>query len=155
MRVLNVPMRLLLGLPFPTPLGSRLMLVFHTGRRTGRHYRQPVSYVTHDGDLLTPGGGRWTRNLHAGEPTRLRLRGRDRWYRPDLVTGPEDVEQLLGVLRAANPSLDRFVRIPREPGGRYDRRALEAALAHGFCVVRWRHADAPRAPGERARNRGT
>jgi hypothetical protein len=37
--------RMLLGLPFPTPLGRRLMLVHHTGRKTGKHYRQPVSYV--------------------------------------------------------------------------------------------------------------
>jgi hypothetical protein len=27
----------LLGLPVPTPLGSRLMLVHLTGRRSGRH----------------------------------------------------------------------------------------------------------------------
>ncbi|HEY6314559.1 MAG TPA: hypothetical protein VIY52_27700 [Streptosporangiaceae bacterium] len=44
-RVIDIPMRTLLGLPFPTPLGERLMLVHHTGRNTGKHYRQPVSYV--------------------------------------------------------------------------------------------------------------
>jgi EmrB/QacA subfamily drug resistance transporter len=48
-RLINVPMRSVLGLPFPTPLGRRLMLVFLTGRKTGRLYRQPVSYVP-DGD---------------------------------------------------------------------------------------------------------
>lgn len=33
------------------------MLASFTGRKTGRHYRQPLSYVR-DGDiLLTPGGG--------------------------------------------------------------------------------------------------
>jgi hypothetical protein len=48
---------MLLGLLFPTPKSKRLMLVHHTGRVTGKHYRQPVSYVR-DGDiLLTPGGG--------------------------------------------------------------------------------------------------
>src|SRR5215467_1575245 len=45
MRVVNVPMRLLLRLPFPAPLGGRLMLVSYTGRKTGRSYHQPVSYV--------------------------------------------------------------------------------------------------------------
>jgi hypothetical protein len=33
MRVINVPMRFVLGLPFATPLSGRLMLVFLTGRQ--------------------------------------------------------------------------------------------------------------------------
>jgi len=48
-RVVNVPMRLVLGLPVATPLGRNLMLAFIVGRKTGRLYRQPVSYVR-DGD---------------------------------------------------------------------------------------------------------
>ena len=36
MNVVNIPMRRILGLPFPTPLGGRLMLASLTGRRTGR-----------------------------------------------------------------------------------------------------------------------
>jgi hypothetical protein len=59
MRVLNVPMRRVLGLRFATPLSRRLMLLRLTGRRTGRTYRQPVSYVREGDTLLTPGGGRW------------------------------------------------------------------------------------------------
>jgi len=55
-RVLNVPMRAVLGLPFVTPLSGRLMLVFLTGRKTGKPYRQPVSYVRDGAVLLTPGG---------------------------------------------------------------------------------------------------
>jgi hypothetical protein len=35
MRVVNVPMRVVLGLPFATPLSRRLMLISFTGRRTG------------------------------------------------------------------------------------------------------------------------
>ena len=48
---INVPMRAVLGLPFPTPLGRRLMLLFPTGRKTAKKYRRPVSYVR-DGDTL-------------------------------------------------------------------------------------------------------
>jgi hypothetical protein len=35
MRVVNVPMRVVLGLPIATPLGKRLMLAFIIGRKTG------------------------------------------------------------------------------------------------------------------------
>ena len=88
-RVVNVPMRFILGLPVSTPLGARLMLVHLTGRKTGRHYRQPVSYVRDGETLLTPGGGRWKLNLVAGQPTPVHLRGRDISLRPELVAIPQ------------------------------------------------------------------
>jgi hypothetical protein len=44
------------------------MLVYLTGRKTGRHYRQPVSYIRDGESLLTPGGGRWKLNLVEGQP---------------------------------------------------------------------------------------
>lgn len=140
-RIINVPMRLVLGLPFPTPPGRRLMLVHHTGRISGRHYRQPVSYVR-DGDcLLTPGGGRWTENLRDGAPVRIRLRGRDLTARPELVGDPGPVEELLARMARANPALRRFVPIPSGPDGRLDPAALDAAIRYGFRIVRWHLAE--------------
>jgi deazaflavin-dependent oxidoreductase (nitroreductase family) len=137
MRTVNVPMRAALSLPFATPLNANLMLIFYTGRKSGKAYRQPVSYVR-DGDaLLTPGGGRWTLNLADGRPVRIRLRGRDETARPELVSDPAEVERLLGVIAERNPRATRFIPIPRHPDGRLDPDALDAALRHGFCIVRW------------------
>jgi deazaflavin-dependent oxidoreductase (nitroreductase family) len=137
MRLVNVPMRLLLGLPFPTPLSSRLMLVTHTGRKTGRRYRQPVSYVR-DGDvLLTPGGGRWTDNLRDGEPVPVRLRGRQVMGRPHLVRDPDEADRLLRRMFERSRSVARFIPF-MESDGTIDRSKLETALRFGFCVVRWR-----------------
>src|SRR3984885_14737071 len=112
MRAVNVPMRFVLGLPVPTPLGANLMLLFYTGRKSGKAYRQPVSYVR-DGDvLLTPGGGRWTLNLADGRPVRIRLRGHLETARPELVTDPAEVERLLGVIAEKNPAATPFLPIP-------------------------------------------
>src|SRR5580704_15258931 len=89
MRAVNVPMRAVLGLPFATPLSRNLMLISYTGRKSGKAYRQPVSYARDGQVLLTPGGGRWTLNLTDGErprPVRIRLRGRDLPARGELVT---------------------------------------------------------------------
>lgn len=61
-------MRRILALPFSTPLSKRLMLLYLTGRRSGRSHRQPVSYVKVDDALLTPGGGNWKLNLEPGRP---------------------------------------------------------------------------------------
>jgi F420H(2)-dependent quinone reductase len=136
-RVVNVPMRAMLGLKFATPLSGRLMLVFLTGRRTGKSYRQPVSYVR-DGDvLLTPGGGNWKLNLTNGQPVRIRLRGRDVLARPEIISDPGEAERLLGIMTAASPMAARFIAIPRGPDGRFDRDRLEAATRFGFRIIRW------------------
>jgi deazaflavin-dependent oxidoreductase (nitroreductase family) len=138
MRAVNVPMRAALSLPFATPLSGNLMLIAYTGRKSGKAYRQPVSYAR-DGDvLLTPGGGRWTLNLAGGRPVRIRLRGRWSPARAELVTDPAEVERLLGVIGEKNPRATRFIPIPRRPDGRLEPEALNAALRHGFCIVRWR-----------------
>ena len=148
MRVVNVPIRALLSLPLPTPLGSRLMLVHLTGRRSGRHYRQPVSYVRHRGALLTPGGGNWKLNLVDGQPVHIRLRGHDITARPELVSDLDQVESLLGVLVAQNPRAASFIRIPRDTAGHFDHNALGDAVRHGFRIVRWHPADAEAARGD-------
>jgi F420H(2)-dependent quinone reductase len=138
MRVVNVPMRAVLGLPFATPLTRRLMLITFTGRKSGKTYRQPLSYVVeHDGALLTPGGGKWKLNLSPGEPVRMRLRGRDVLARPEFIADPDEVERLLTVMMASNPRIRSFVGIPQGADGRLDRNGLQTALRHGFRVVRW------------------
>jgi F420H(2)-dependent quinone reductase len=141
-RVVNVPMRFVLGLPVSTPLGKRLMLVDLTGRKTGRHYRQPVSYVRDGETLLTPGGGRWKLNLVEGQPVHVRLRGRDISLRPEVVRDPVEVDRLLVLMSAKNATVGRFVPIPKQADGHYDRDRLELAIEHGFRIVRWAPEDA-------------
>jgi hypothetical protein len=135
--VINVPMRALLSLPIATPLGRSLMLADITGRKTGRIYRQPLSYVR-DGDvLLTPGGGNWKLNLSADVPVRLRLRGKDVMANPEVVSNVDEISDLLTVMVAANPRAARFIGVPRDPNGRFDRAGLENAVRYGFRIVRW------------------
>jgi hypothetical protein len=141
-RVVNVPMRSVLALPVATPLGKRLMLVYLTGRKTGRQYRQPVSYVPDGETLLTPGGGRWKLNLVEGQPTHVRLGGRDISLRPELVRDPTEIDRLLGVMSVKNPMIGRFVPIPKAADGHYDRGRLDLAVRHGFRIVRWTPDDA-------------
>jgi deazaflavin-dependent oxidoreductase (nitroreductase family) len=148
-RVVNVPMRFVLGLPFATPPGSRLMLISFTGRRTGKSYRQPVSYVRDADGLLTFGGGRWTLNLTNGAPITIRLKGRDLSARPELVTDPAEVERLLKLMTKKNPGARRFVRIPSDSNGNFDQASLHAAIEHGFCIVRWHLNDGSSASGSR------
>ena len=140
MRRLNRFMRPVLSLPFRTPLSSRLMLVHYVGRKTGKHYRQPLSYVI-DGDvLLTPGGGTWTLSLADGAPVTARLGGKDITLQPELVSDPSEVGVLLERMSERNPALVKFVPLPRDTEGHFEQAPLEAALQHGFRIVRWHRA---------------
>jgi len=137
MGILNIPMRVLLRLPFPTPLSGRLMLVSFTGRKTGKAYQQPVSYVQQDDTLLSPGGGKWKLNLRENQPVRIHLRGRDVFARPELIKDLDEIERLIGVMTVANPTVGTFVGIPKGPDGRLDRGLLATAVSYGFRIVRW------------------
>jgi hypothetical protein len=136
-RVINVPMRVMLGLPFPTPPGRSLMLLYLTGRKTGRRYRQPVSYIRDGETLLTPGGGNWKLNLVEGRPVRIRLRGRDIQALPELVADPDEVGRLLELMASRSAAIKRFVAVPQDPDGHFDRERLQAAVGHGFRIIRW------------------
>jgi hypothetical protein len=136
-RVVNVPMRLVLGLPVATPLSRSLMLAVIIGRKSGKIYRQPLSYVQDGDTLLTPGGGKWKLNLRPDVPVRLRLRGKDITARPELISEPGEIDKLLMTMTAANPRAAAFIGIGRDPDGHFDPAALENAIQHGFRIVRW------------------
>jgi F420H(2)-dependent quinone reductase len=77
-RYFNPFMRLVLGSRAHRMMSSRLMLLSFTGRRTGRSYTTPVSYVREGTNLLVPGGGAWWKNLTSGT-ARVACKGRGTW----------------------------------------------------------------------------
>jgi hypothetical protein len=113
------------------------MLVSFTGRMTGKAYQQPLSYVQQGDPLLTPGGGKRKLNLREDQSVRIRLRGQDVFARPEFVKDPDEIERLIGVMTAANPTVGAFVGIPKQSDGRLDRDRLEATISYGFRIVRW------------------
>ncbi len=97
----------------------------------------PVSYMQQGDVLLSPGGGKWKWNLREGQPVRIRQRGRDVIALPEVIKDPDEMERLLAVMAAANPSVNAFIDIPKGPDGRLDRSRLETAVRYGFRIVRW------------------
>ncbi len=141
MNLVNVPMRFVLRLPIATPLSRQLMLLYLTGRKTGKSCLQPVSFVRDGDTLLTPGGGRWKLNLHEGECIHLHLGGRDRLARPELIRRVDEVESLLRKMAALNPRITSFAPVAG-PGGQIEHDRVEEAVRYGFAIVRW-HFDCP------------
>jgi deazaflavin-dependent oxidoreductase (nitroreductase family) len=137
MRMVNRFTRPLLSVPFRTPLSKRLMLIELTGRKSGRVYKQPVSYVRDGNTLLTPGGGNWKLNLTENKPVRLHLNGKWVAAEPELVRDPQTVTELLQRMHAASPGAARWIPVLNADGS-VDQGKLGPALAHGFLIVRWR-----------------
>ena len=137
-RVLNPFMRLVLHLPI-RPMQERLMLLSYTGRRSGRRFTVPLSFVEDaDGSLLVPGGGAWKLNLDTGRPVAIRLRRKHRAARPEVIHDLAEIERLLPRLVRGNPRAEGFIGVPMGPQGRPDRERLEQAVEDGFAIVRLR-----------------
>ena len=136
---LNVPMRALLRSPFHGIASRNLCLFIYTGRRSGRRFETPLSYVR-DGSTIwllssretrwwtsfTPASGAAAGSMDAGTPVEvlaagLRLRGRAR-------TIQHEREHLLASLRQFLTALPRDAVI-YGIGLERDRQPREADLA--------------------------
>lgn len=108
---LNVPMRLLLRSPLHGVASGNLCIFLYVGRRSGRRYETPLSYVREDGRilLLSSRDTRWWTSFTPGPgvpaPVEVlaagkRLRGRAR-------TIQHDRERLRGAVRRFLTALPR------------------------------------------------
>lgn len=116
-------------------MSRRLLLLRFTGRKTGRTYATPVSYVQEGDELLVPGGGRWWKNLLSG-PVSVRLRGDWLPVASEVIGDPPAMADVLGRMMAANPALEVLTGIRRGPDGRPELRSLERERNRGFVIVR-------------------
>jgi len=91
-RVLNAVMRVLLCSPLHRLRSRRVLLLEFAGRRSGRHYRMPVSYWERAPEqvvcLTSATWSRWWVNLDEADVV-LRLRGHARSGRAALVRDPD------------------------------------------------------------------
>jgi len=135
--------RFVLATPLHRIMSSRLMILRFTGRKTGRSYTTPVSYVLDGNSLLVPAGGAWRRNLEAGPRASVRLRGAWRTVTAEVVREPALADLLLGMIQK-NPAIGVFTGIRLRSDGRLDASALERERRRGFVVVRLRLDEDPR-----------
>lgn len=117
-------------------MSGRLLLLSFTGRKTGRSYTTPVSYVREGNSLLVPAGGGWWRNLRNGRPATVRLRGTEWLATPEVITEQPAMEEVLRRMLAANPAISAFTGIWRQRDGRPSQLALHRERRRGFVVVR-------------------
>lgn len=104
-RLSNQLVALLLCSPLHSVLSRRVMLITFAGRRSGKTYTTPVSYIR-DGNTVTCfTRARWWANLTGGARVTLRLEGRNHPGTAEVIRAHPD---------AIAAALDAFLR--RLPG---------------------------------------
>ena len=117
-------------------VGSRLLTVYVTGRKSGRHYILPVAYTRHDGALLIGTGFAWGRNLRTGEPVEILLQGKKRLADVQVFKDEADVAKAYTVICKDNHNFAQFNKISIGPDGEPDPDDLHAAWAAGARAFR-------------------
>lgn len=107
-KLMNPPMMALLRSRFHKMISGSIHIVTFTGRKTGKVYSTPVSYIQ-EGDRLTfstNGENIWWRNLVGGAKVTLTLRGEELPATTEVVygEGPETEAALT----------DFFTKMPRD-----------------------------------------
>ena len=136
---LNRIVRALLRVPLLCRLvGRRLITVYVVGRISGRRYAVPVAY-TQCGDVLLVGTPfSWGRNLRAGDPVEIRLKGRRRWADVDVLVDEADVTETYAIMARDNHQFAKFNKIRLDDAGNPDPRDLHLAWSAGARAFRLR-----------------
>ena len=108
----------LLCSPLHALMSSSVLLLTYKGRRSGRIYTTPVSYVREGEEVLLVAarGHSWWRNLRGGAPVRVRIRGRDEETVAEALEGASAEVALLAMLQAV-PAYRRHWKVELGPDG--------------------------------------
>jgi hypothetical protein len=135
LRLWNPAMRALLRSPVHWPLSRWFAVLSWTGRKTGRRYSTPVSYVREGTLVYLTTGDRWWRNLASGAPVAMRIAGRRLEGNGVAVTDPVESRAQHERLFREHPWFGRLAGIPTDRD-RPDPAALDRVLAAGRVLVR-------------------
>jgi F420H(2)-dependent quinone reductase len=135
LRLLNPALQVLLNSPLHWPLSRWFAILVWTGRKSGRRYSTPVSYVREDDIVWVTTGDRWWRNLRDGAPVMVRIAGRWREAVGAPVTDASGSQRVHERLFRAHGWFRRLSGIPGDQTGGPDRIALDRALAAGRVLV--------------------
>lgn len=115
--------------------GKRLVLYF-TGRRSGKRYVTLVNYLQRGGELLITTDSSWWHNLEGGALVAVRLRGQQLAATAAAVRDPDLVAEALSALVRDHPPYGRWAHIHTGPDGTPEPADVHAEVARGRVLVR-------------------
>jgi hypothetical protein len=133
--ILNPMAKVILRSPLHRVMSRRLMLITFAGRRSGKHFTTPISYVQQGHTLLLGVGGPWWKNLRGGVPVQVRLRGKIYAGRAEAWADEASMSRVYRTILAQNPTQARFMGITATSDGQPESRDIQQALQRGAAVV--------------------
>jgi len=133
----NVIIRGLLSTPgIASGIGKRLITLYVVGRKSGKHYKIPVAYTSHDGKILigTPFG--WGKNLRTGEPLEVKYKGKRRTTDVEVVKDETGVVALYDLICRDNHQFAKFNKVRLDKAGNPDPTDLREAWEGGARVFK-------------------
>ena len=138
MRAMNAVMGLVLRSPLHGLMSGKALLLGFIGRKSGRRYVTPMSYVRVGDEVLMSTEAPWWKNLVGGAPVEARLMGENRRGFAEAVTREEDVAEVLGEILRHYPEYRRFVGVTVDEEGRLEEETVLEAVRRGRVGIRVR-----------------
>lgn len=128
----------LLHSPLHRLLDGQTMAITVTGRRSGREYTLPVSYLRDGENLLVMSekGRTWWKNLRGGAPVTVFLNGRRLQARGEVIVDLETVGKILLVILQQAPAYQRLLHVKLDASGQPEDAEALKRLAQEHVVVR-------------------
>lgn len=125
---LNKIVKGVLRSPLHPVLSRNIALFTFTGRKSGKEYNIPATYVR-DGDGLTVFTDRvWAKNLSDDRPVTALVRGKKLHGTAEMFTGPEIAGPLTDLLRRV-PRDAKYHNVRRNPDGSFNQSDIDRAAA--------------------------
>jgi deazaflavin-dependent oxidoreductase (nitroreductase family) len=137
MRVMNKFPALLLRSPLHGLMSGSTLLITFTGRKSGKRYTTPITYLREGDTFLRTTDSPWWKNLCGGAPVTLRVKGREYKGIGEAVTHEEEVARVLEMMAREFPRYGKYAGIETGPDGQIGRAQLEK-VARERVVVRAR-----------------
>lgn len=136
LRIWNPVMRRLLQSPIHWPWSRWFAVVTWTGRKSGKRYSTPVSYVRERSTVFITTGDRWWRNIAGGEPVEVLIGGAKQHARATPVTDAAECHAEHDRLFRQHRWFRLLAGVPADRHGHPDTVALAHAVAAGRILIR-------------------
>ncbi len=100
-KVMNPLMAALLTSPFHKGVSKNLMVLTFSGRRSGKRYSTPVGYLQEGNQLIVFTHSDWWKNLRGGAPVEVRLRGKIRHGKAEIIRDEDQISKIVQSLTNA------------------------------------------------------
>jgi deazaflavin-dependent oxidoreductase (nitroreductase family) len=136
-RLYNPIVILLLHSPLHSFMDKSTILITFTGRKSGKKYTIPVSYVR-DGDRLMMISQRehsWWKNLRGSAQVTLYMQGRALKARGEVFTDAETIENKLLLFLQQFPGYQRLIHIKLAANGQPENPEAFQRFVQGMVIV--------------------